>query len=114
MNQQLSLDIESGGTAERDTAIELVGDTTDARFLLEAQAAVEATAKEMSEFTTDDVRPKCKLTPREPRVWGWVMNAARKDGIAVPTPRSKQSNHRPCHHRPKRIWQSKIFEQATN
>jgi hypothetical protein len=79
MSQQLSLDISD--TSERDASIELVGNAADARFLIEAQAAVKATAEQMEHLTTDDVRPNCKLTPSEPRAWGWIMVKAAESGI---------------------------------
>ncbi len=57
------------------------------------------------EFTTDDVVWTVKF--EEPRAMGAVMRRLQKQGRIEATDRTRPSNSKTCHGRPKRVWRFK-------
>jgi hypothetical protein len=94
----------------RDRALRGASDMDKALFY----EAILTTAQRMSELTTDDV---CRLMP-EDTPWGtWtggLMTAAAKAGVIQKTDRVRKSVMVSCHARPKAIWRSLIFGNASS
>ena len=90
---------------ERDAAIAQVGDNTSAWWMRSAIDAIRKCAREMPEFTTDDVWRIIGMSAGlEPRAMGAAMTQAQTMGIIAPTKDYRPSALVVCHGRPKRVW----------
>jgi len=73
--------------------------------------AVQAVARRLPEFTTDEVA--AELTDwriAEPRLLGPAMLRAQRAGWIVPTDRVRKTSNPAAHSRPKAVWQSRLYE----
>lgn len=94
--------------AGRDRALTVVDAAADDTWKESANGIVRKVARERSLFTTDDVWRELG-NPREPRAIGAVMQAAKRDGVCVPTNDWALSERVACHARPVRIWRSLLI-----
>ncbi len=96
----------------RDEAIKRVGDAAD-EFVEKAMWQVYWLARRYEEITTDDLWVRLDvigMKPREPRVLGAVMMAAKRHRWVEATDRVKQSKRPQCHCRPLRVWRSLVWD----
>ena len=93
----------------RDEAIARARDHAPTDWYERALQAVQALARRLYEFTTDEVWAEVKEHPPEPRALGAVMEEARRNGWITRTDRTRKSVRRDCHGRPVRLWQSRLF-----
>ncbi len=103
---QLEFDLAAAREA-RDEAIEIVGDNADNGWMDSARGVIHKLARDMDEFTTDDMWRLIE-PPREPRAAGAAMQMAHRLGYCEPTDRTRISARPMCHARPVRIWRSKL------
>jgi hypothetical protein len=97
-----------GGVGSMPAAPPAAAGTPD-DFLRAAVRAVNATAKEKSTFTTDDVWAKIGTTTNtEPRALGGVMIEMAKSQVIRNTGRFQKSTRKACHSRPVAIWESLV------
>lgn len=89
----------------RDEAIARVGRSLSKEEFIDALIAVGHTAERLPEFTTDDVAFSLP-SDAEPRVIGYVMTRAAREGFIERTDRTVKSAQVQCHARDKRVWRS--------
>lgn len=93
------------GRKFREAAMERVAKGTPPEWLAAMASAVMAVAREMSEFTTDEVWKKLGSQPREPRALGAVIMSLSRGGSIRRTGKFKQSKRPECHCRPLAVWE---------
>lgn len=85
---------------------------TRERFRTAADDAIASVARTQPTLTIDDVREA--LVPDEAfevidlRALGGRMLAAKRSGMIEPTDRHVLSRRERCHHRPLRVWESRV------
>lgn len=92
----------------RDEAIEHVAQGASPAVKFALYMAVSSTARELHEFTADDVWARVILPNgvHEPRIMGAVIMAAARAHVCEPTEKWRQSANVTCHARPMRVWRS--------
>lgn len=94
----------------RDAAIDQVGANADTRSANAIREAIEATARELAAFTSDEVWRRVPPEHREgiePRLLGALMRDAARRGIIQAMPGVfRASDMVSCHRRPKQVWRS--------
>lgn len=105
MSDQLHLP----GLAERDEGIGRAGEAARQDWWDAALAAVRLLARRHGAFTADDVWEELDALPvdppQEPRALGAVFQAARREGLIVPTARFVPSRRPVAHRKPCRVWE---------
>jgi len=81
----------------------------DASWQLEAIEAVRRLARELCDFTTDEVWERLEHPPREPRLFGPLMRACERDGIIERTDEFRPSTRQINHGRRQQIWRSRLL-----
>ena len=75
-----------------------------------AVAAVLEIARQMPDFTSDDVRARFgDFGMKEPRAWGAVMRQAARSGKIVATDRYRKTGRTSSHNRPMRVWKRRFI-----
>ena len=89
-------------------ALERVGDNADPDWKEHAETAVRFCAKNLDEFTADDVWGLLQgvEAPHEPRAMGAVMRHMASQGVIQRTDRVRESVRAEAHRSPKRIWKA--------
>jgi hypothetical protein len=80
----------------------------DAAWLDAALVVVEGLARKIDEFTTDEVWERLEHPPREGRLLGALMHAAKRAGLIDPTDRHRPSRRPNVNRRPVRVWRSLV------
>ena len=99
-------------------AIEQVARNANPEFLSLCRAALEAVAREQSQFTTDAVWERYEQYAQrpfqhEPRAVGSVMLQAMRDRVIAKVPNLYwNSTSARCHNRPKQVYRSLIFQRV--
>ena len=97
-------------------AIERVTRNANPDFLSACRAALEAVAREQSQFTTDAVWERYEQHSErpfqhEPRAVGPVMLQAMRDRVIAKVPNLYwNSTSARCHNRPKQVYRSLIYK----
>lgn len=97
----------------RDNAIDRVAENADTRAADAIREAIEATARELAAFTSDEVWRRVAPEHREgiePRLLGALMRDAASRGIIQAMPGVfRASDMVSCHRRPKQVWKSSLW-----
>jgi len=97
-----------GGKADRDDAIEAVGEAADEEWKGEAERALLRVCLKLAEFTVDEVW--AEMAPgyetHEHRAMGNIMQAGRKAGWCEPTEATQACKRRKRHAGKVTVWRS--------
>jgi hypothetical protein len=85
----------------------------DAAWLDAAVQIVQRLARELAEFTTDDVWERLEHPPREGRQLGALMTSCQRAGLIAPTDAHRPSTRPNVNRRPIRIWRSLAHNQQS-
>jgi hypothetical protein len=80
----------------------------DAAWLKAARPVVERLARELAEFTTDEVWERLEHPPREGRQLGALMTDRQRAGLIAATEAHRPSTRPNVNRRPIRIWRSLV------
>lgn len=98
------------GVVERDRAIEQAAQAAPDTWTRLALRAVQSVSTLAATWTTDDIWARLDEwdapPPPEPRAMGAVLRQVARDGIAVPTDRTRPTDRPGSHRRPIRIWRT--------
>lgn len=83
----------------------------DAAWLRAAIGVVERLARELAEFTTDEVWERLEHPPREGRQLGALMANCQRAGLIAPTEAHRPSTRPNVNRRPIRIWRSLVHDR---
>ena len=98
-----------------DAALEKVESNADPEWKAAALEAVRSCAKNMPEFTTDQVwriLARTDYGTHEPRAMGAIMRQAVSLGWVKPTDQYRTSERPECHKRPVKVWYSNLWKEA--
>lgn len=99
-----------GETKRRDEAIDRVEAHAPEDWNVAAYQAVLRVARQLQEFTTDDVWQALAAYPNERRAIGATMRDAARTGVCSNTGRVVKSQRAGCHRRPVTVWLSHVFQ----
>lgn len=103
------------GQMNLDAALERVEAHADAEWKQAALEAVRLCARQMPEFTTDQIWKVLDRTDygtHEPRAMGAIMRQAVGLGWVKPTNQYRTSDRPECHKRPVKVWDSMLWKDA--
>jgi len=95
------------GERRKEEAIRLVEQNTPYGWKVRANKALVSAARDLPEFTTDDIKQLMDVddVPPEPRAMGAIVKAAaRKGTIEKVKGKYRESTDPACHRRPKQVW----------
>ena len=96
--------------AVRPEAVAARNRARDAAWLGDAMRIVERLARELSEFTSDEVWERLEHPPREGRQLGALMGNCQRAGLIAPTAAHRPSTRPNVNRRPIRIWRSLVCD----
>ena len=95
------------GERRKEESIRLVEQSTPYGWKVRANQALLSAARDLPDFTTDDIRNLMDMddVPPEPRAMGAIVKAAaRKGTIEKIKGQYRESTDPTCHRRPKQVW----------
>lgn len=109
-DRRVALELERTATL---AAINQAEQNAPEQWLADARAAVRHLAEKHPTFIVDAVWDLGLPKPPEARAIGPVMLWGVREGLIVGTDDFQPSAQPGCHHVPRRVWKSLLFEAAT-